>query len=263
MNTIVSISELLLELGLSSSVTDEERAIAQTALVRSAAAVRQYLGYDPVYGEHTEYYPKQQANTQDSEGVWEADGNSAVLRQTVEGATGQLQLQSLPVRSVTSLRIDYDGRSGAKSGSFSEETEKVEGEDYWPNYDKTDSDGDRVCSDGVVMSVGAWPNSPGTIQITYYAGYTQEELHGQDTSIDASPIQEAVLYEAVRRVRRHYSLRKSTRTGFVAGAITSESLGDYSYSADGASAAQLDRGGSLTPETKEKLSPFLNYGFMM
>lgn len=263
MNTIVDISELLIELGLSSSVTEEERAIAQTALTRAASAVRQYLGYDPVYAERTEYYPRQQANYLDSEGVWEADANSAILRQTVEGASGQLQLQSLPIRSITSLRIDYDGRAGAKETAFGDDTEKTEGEDYWPNYDRVDSDGQKVCSDGVLMSTGAWPNSPGTVKVVYYSGYTQAELHGQDTIIDASATLEAVLYEAVRRVRRHYSLRKSTRVGFVAGTITSENLGDYSYSVDSASAAQLDRGGSLTPETKEKLSPFLNYGFVV
>ncbi len=263
MNTIVDISELLLKLGLSSSATDEERAIASMNLVEAAGAVRKYLKYDPVKLERTEYYPNQQTNAMAGSSVWEVDADSAVLRQTSQGAS-QLQLRHLPIRSITSLYIDYDGRAGAKTGAFAASTLKVEGTDYWPNYDMVDSLLAKVCNDGILMNTGSWPNSPGTIKVVYTAGYTAAELRGQDSVIDASPIFKAVLDEAIRAVRRDFAAnRKHTRIGFAAGTITSESLGDYSYSIDAASAAQLVQGGDLTPASKERLSPFVNMSWSL
>lgn len=255
MGNIADVAEVLLEIGLSATVTDEERAIAATALTRAEGAVKRYLGYDPTYLSHVEYLPTFQTLVRDQQGVWEVEGDMAVLRNQSSGATDQLQLMHLPVRSVTSLYIDYDGRSGTRVGAFAATTLKVEGTDFWPNYDLVDSDGAEVCSDGILRSMGQWPTSPGTVKVTYMAGYKDDELHGADLLIDASPILESVINEAVRRVRRFFAQKKQT-TGFVAGAIVSESLGDYSYSVDGASASQLLSGGDLTSDTKEKLSSF-------
>lgn len=255
MGKIADVAEVLLELGLSAVVTDEERAIAATVLIRAEGAVKQYLGYDPAYQTHTEYLPTFQTQVRDQEGVWEVDGGEAVLRNLSSGATDQLQLTHLPIRSITSLYIDYDGRSGAKVDAFPATTLKVEGTDFWPNYDMVDSDGVKVCSDGILRSMGQWPTSPGTVKVTYMAGYKDDELHGADLLIDASPILEAVINESVRRVKRFFAQKKQA-TGFVTGAITSESLGDYSYSVDGASASQLLGGGNLTSDTKERLSRF-------
>jgi len=255
MGKIADISEILLELGLSATVTDEERAIAATALTRAEGAVKRYLGYDPTYQARTEYLPTYQTPTRNREGVWEVDSNSAVLRNLSSGATDLLQLMHLPVRSITSLYLDYDGRSGAVVGAFAASTLKVEGTDFWPNYDLVDSDGAKVCSDGILKSMGQWPTTPGTVKVTYMAGYKDDELHGSDLILDASPILGAVINEAVRRVKRVFAQKKQA-TGFVTGTIVSESLGDYSYSVDGASASQLMGSGELTPDSKEMLSSF-------
>lgn len=262
MGKIADISEVLLELGLSGTVTDEERAIASTALVRTEGIVKRYLGYDPTTQTHTEFYPRQSFNSSRGQGVWEADANRAILRQISEAASNQLQLQHLPLRSISHLYIDYDGRSGAMAGSFSAETEKVEGDDFWANYDMLDSSGNKVCNDGILMSVGLWPETPGTVKVVYASGYGDAELHGQDSVIDASAILEVVIYEAVRRVRRMFASKKQSQ-GFIAGAITSESLGDYSYSADGSTISQVAGGGELSPDSKEKLATFRSWAFCL
>lgn len=257
---IADISEVLLELGLSDSATDEERAIASTMLVRVEGAIRQFLGYDPVQRSHTEFLPTFQGNAVGDQGAWEVEGGMAVQRGLSIGTSDRLQLTHLPIRSVTSLHIDYDGRSGAASGAFAASTLKVEGVDYWPNYDGVDDAGAKLCRDGIVMSLGLWPTTPGTIKVVYVAGYSAAELHGQDSTVDASPILESVIYETVRRVRRFFATKKSS-AGFLAGTLASESMGDYSYSVDGASASQLLGSGDLTPETKEKLSGFCRMGY--
>jgi hypothetical protein len=260
MEHIADISEVLLELGLSDSVTDEERAIATTAIAKAEGAIRRFLGYDPVYQEHTEYYPMRTIGSQRRQGVLEVDGDVAVVRQLSEGATNVLALRHVPLRAVTALYIDYDGRSGARDGAFGSEALKTEGADFWANYDAVDSDGNGVAPDGILNSIGLWPTTPGTVKVVYMAGYTAAELRGQDTIIDASGINDAAVNEAVRRVKRFFAVKKQSRSGFVAGIVTSERLGDYSYSIDAASTAQLLGGGDLTPESKEKLQPFVNMG---
>ena len=139
---------------------------------------------------------------------------------------------------------------------------QTEGEAYWPNYDGRDSSGDEICRDGIFRSLGLWPTTPGTVRIMYTAGYTVEELHGQDAIIDARPIVDAVIEEATRRAKKVFIQRKQTGVGFAAGSITSERLGDYSYTVDAASSAQLFGGTfDLMPASKEALGSFVNWGW--
>ena len=170
MQHIVDVSEVLLELGLSDSATEEERAVVITSLKRAEGAVRRFLGYDPVKAERTEYYPQRRIGSQRRGGSWEVEGDQAVYRQLSEDATNLLQLKHIPVRSITSLRIDYSGRSGTADGSFGTDTEKTQGSDYWTNIDAVDSEGEGVCLDGLLNGFGSWPLQPGTGQCGSNAG---------------------------------------------------------------------------------------------
>ncbi|MCK9570089.1 hypothetical protein M0R72_14190 [Candidatus Pacearchaeota archaeon] len=261
---IISAAELLLELGLSSGATTEEDAIAASCIKRAEGAIKRFLHYDPAQQTHTEYYPQQDLRSSADTGVWEVNENEAYLRTMAEAVTSELQLRCLPVRSITSLHIDYDGKNGTRVGSFAADALKVEGVDFWPNYDQVDSMGAKVCSDGIIKSGGQWPVTPGCVKVIYVAGYTFDELRGDDEVIDASPIWEVALDEAARRVRKMFTLKKSTRVGFVPGIVTRESLGDYSYSIDSSSAQQVtmvDK--DLLQSSIEKLIPFINMGWCL
>ena len=254
---IADLSEVLLQLGLSDTVTEAERAIAQEALRVATGAVVNYLQYNPVLSTHTEFYPQEDFRREGRVEIWEVSDTQAYVRQLSEFVTNELQVQHIPIRSIQSLRIDYDGRFGKKSGSFAASTEKVEGDDYWPQYDLIDSDSKSVCSDGIIRSEGRWPDVPGSVKIAYTAGYTDKELHGQDSVINASPILDGVLDESVRRVLKVYSRMKRRISGF-SGPLTTESLGDYSYSTDSAIWMKLVGGSmDLLPETEQKLSRFV------
>jgi len=260
---IADISEILLELGLSSTVTDEERAVSIASLRRAEGAVRRYLQYDPCYGEHTEYYPRQSSQIMGGQLVWEVTDTEAVQRRLAEAATSELQVQHLPIRSITSLYIDYDGRSGAREGSFAVSTLKVEGTDYWPNYDGVDSSSVSFCRDGIIRALGSWPTTPGCVKVTYMAGYAADELRGQDSVLDASPIHEAVLYDAARRVRRMFASKKHASAGWIAGILTSERMGDYNYTISPQASDHLIGPGELSDETKAMLESFANYGIAL
>jgi len=267
MGSIVDISEVLLELGLATStVTDEERAIAQASIAKAEAAVIKHLKYDPVKRSRVEYYPQAAIAGENGPGVWEADANSAYIRQASTGATDLLQIRHLPIRSDVSidLRIDYDGRFGANASAFGSSTQKAEGTDYWPSYDGVDDDGNKLCRDGIVRSIGMWPVSPGSVKITYTAGYTSAEFRGEKSLVDATLIWEAVVDEAVRRANKVFAYKKNTKVGFMTGPMKSEELGDYSYTVDTSVMRTLIGSvNDLLPETKSKVSDFVNMGYVL
>lgn len=252
---IADISELLLELGLSGTVTETERAIASVALQKAHSAVRRHLQYDPCYAERTEFYPQADLTHSGREGIWEVNSTHAYVRRESEAATTELQVGHVPLREIDSLYIDYDGRSGTRAGAFGASTLKTEGTDFWPNYTLLDSSGNKVCKDGIIRGQGLWPSQAGSVKIVYTAGYTQAELHGEDTVLDASPIWEVVLEEAVNRVHKIYAKMKK-RAGFT-GPFSSESMGDYSYSIDTAILQKMVSGSALAYESTQRLADFL------
>ena len=227
MPPIIDASEVLLEIGLSASATDEERAIVNSAIARATGNVKRHLMHDPTQASRIEFYPQADYDLMNRVGRWESDGSNAIFRQLSDVSISELYVQHIPIRSVTNLWIDSDGRSGTRDDAFAAETLKVEGTDFWPNYDGEDSDGNSICRDGIIRSYGGWPTTPGTVKLEYTAGYTAAELHGQDSVIDASPIVSVTIDEAVRMVRKAFLNRKSG-AGWLAGPLQSEKLGDLS-----------------------------------
>jgi hypothetical protein len=264
--TIADISEVLLELGASAAPTDEERAMSILALQRAEGAIRRHLRYNPVQASHEEYYPLKNYSLQLTEGIWESSETQAFIRHLSESVANELQVLHLPIRSVTSLAVDFDGRSGAQAGSFTDVW--TEGTDFWPNYDGVDASNAKFCVDGIMRSQGTWPTNPGSVKLVYTSGYSEGEFRGADPSLDASPIWDAALSEAVRRAKRALSSKKSDNLGIIAGVIESERLGDYSYKigsevlntifggAGGSGAGVFD----ILPENMEKLNDYVNWG---
>lgn len=264
MGSIIDVSEVLLDLGLSSSVTDEERAIVNAAIGRAEGAIKKHLQYDPVQRTRTEFYPQMSLNLNRGPGIWEVQGGSAIFQRASIGATSELQVQHIPIRSITDLFIDYDGRSGTRSGAFASDTAKTEGVDFHPNYDGLDDSGASICRDGLIRSLGLWPTEAGTVKLISIAGYTLVELHGQDTLVDAASIGEAVVDEAVRRAKKAFVNKKKTRVGFAAGPVSGERLGDYSYTINTAVMNRMFGGTTdLLAETVLKLSDFVNLGWQL
>jgi hypothetical protein len=262
MTPIIDISYVLLELGLGEAATEVERALAQACLLKASAAVRRYLRYDPTYAERTEYYPPHDVSQSGRSSVWEVSDTQAFERHLSEASTNILQLRHLPVRVISHLYIDHDGRAGAKAGAFAAETEQTEGVDFWPNYDTIDSDGAKVCKDGMLKSHGRWPSETGSVKIVYYAGYKTAELHGEDTVLDAFSIHEVVSDESVRRFLKIKQRQKKTLAGW-AGPLASETLGDYSYSTNTALLDKIVSGGDIAAENMMRLEEFQNYGLML
>lgn len=263
MKPLVDPSEVRILLGLGTdNLTDEESVFIHICIQAAHGAIRRHLKYDPVYDERTEFYPLRDVSAGNVEAIWDVTETQAYQRALNDASSSILMVRHIPLRSITSLKIDYDGRSGTRQGAFGSETAKVEGDDFWPNYDGIDSAGNKICRDGIIRSAGLWPLSPGSVKIVYYGGFKKEELRGQDSIIDASPIWDAALNEATRRFHQNYVRKKHLLSGFT-GPKTSERLGDYSYSVDSALLQRLVGGNDLAPENMEKLDSFLNWGWML
>jgi|15BtaG_2_1085339.scaffolds.fasta_scaffold01415_3 hypothetical protein len=266
---IVTLADLLTYLGITSP-SSAETEIATASLKKAEGAVFRLLQYNPVMAVQTEYYPQIDFSSSGDAKIWEVDSTQAHIRRLAGTVSEELQVKRLPIREFDELgangidlRVDYDGRSGTRSGSFSTDTLQVVGTDFWPNYDMEDSNGYKVAGDGIIRSQGSWPSIANSVKIVYVAGYTATEFAGEDLSIDASPIRESVMDEAVRKFKSAWSRRKD-RTGHGTGALTSENLGDYSYSADGTIIGSLmGSGADVLASTADRLEPFINFGGMI
>lgn len=250
---ILSESDALLLLGISSP-TAAETLIVQTALAGATASLIGFLQYDPELKSHIEFLPQMDQTLSSGAFIWEDSGDQVVVRRLAEASTNQLQLTHMPIRSITSLKVDYDGRSGARSGSFGSGTEWTEGVDFWPNYDGKDSSNQSICRDGILRSQGRWSNMAGTVRVEYVAGYSSAEINGTDSVINAFTLKDVVIDETMRAVNKVYSRRRSVLTGFTGTPKTGETLGDYSYTTDAGLLSTI-LGGSwqLTPENQQKL----------
>lgn len=264
---VIGLTDIYLFLGIAAETATAVEVALSTAAIKSAEGlVFSALGYNPVLAVQTEFYPRIDF-AQAGQSVMEVTATSTYARRQVGEVTSELQVLRLPIREAGStgadtidLRVDYDGRSGAQSGSFATETLKVEGTDFWPNYDILDSAGRKVCGDGIIRSAGLWPSAAGSVKITYAAGYTASELAGTDSVLDASPIRDSIIDEAVRKFKKAAVRLKGVR-GHSSGPLTSENLGDYSYSLDGGYlSAMMGYSASVLPETALRLEPFVNYG---
>ena len=258
MGRIVDIDDVLLELGLSFQVTDEERAVTKAAIVKAEGSVRRYIKYDPVQTSHVEFYPQTDYNVTNSRGVWETNDTQAYFRRTTIPSTSEMYMKHLPIRTITEVRIDLDGRNGSNSNGFPDSTVKIQGTDYWANFDSP-----GICRDGIIRSFGLWPVTPGSVQVTYTAGYSSSEFSGNSASVDATPIHTAVLEESTRLAKKVMVNKKQTQ-GWIAGQFAEEELGDYRYVIDGTTASKLYGSSfNLMSETKEMLADFINYGWTL
>lgn len=276
MTTIASEAEARVALGLMSTITDEERAILNLLLPAAEDAVIGHLGYDPVQRVATEYYPRQDPGGGYITGgsLWDVDAGHRVAQMYQAGGTATLyptlQLERLPLRSITDLWIDYDGKHGQASGAFPESSKKVQGQDYWGEFDQA-----NYGPTGCIFSASAWPREPGTVKVTYRAGYSPDELAGRASStstesdgtintarVNASAIKRACLMTLTTAMQK-WAAQKKQETGWVPGGLSSEKLGDYSYSVGGASAATIaGMVVEIPAPAAELLEPFRHWGQM-
>jgi hypothetical protein len=225
---------------------------------------------------HTAYFPRYihfgGAGIRPSDTWW--DVNSAGTKATrVAGVlTNTLQLDHIPVRAVTSVKVDRSARHGqASGGAFATGTEWTAGDDYW-----VENEQDDVCLSGCLLSNSGWPIQPGTVEVTYRAGYSHDEINGHNTTssvaadgtittkgIDAGGIKRAVILTVMKAIHTWQAFRKNSEGQFIPGGFSAERLQDYAYTLPSEVASQTS--GmivQLPSEAIEALEEYRHWGLM-
>ena len=270
---VVQEAEVRAALGLVPTITDVQQARLMIAVASGHAAVRKCIGYNPEQKAYTnQYFPRAEPSGLELwDGVWDRSGSLAVL-ESRSGGNRYIQLESLPLRSVSDVRVNPAARYGQQSGDFADDTAWTVGSQWFVEWDE-----DYVCRTGQLIAVSAWPLEPGTVRVgSYRAGYSPTEFDGPAATtstddngyitvagVDASPLKAACLLECMRAYHTFATFSQSSLTGMlIPGPKQSETLGQYSYSlASGAAAALLtSMAAEISPQAAGFCEPFVNYG---
>lgn len=281
---IVTNAEARTALNLMPTITEAQQARLILAMSAGHAAVKNHLMYDPEQRSYTkQLYPRAEINAAgDLEGFWDVDSTRRrAVWEARNGIFSYLQLEHLPVRQVSEVLVDPAALFGQGPDDFGTGTAWTQGVEFMVEWDqKANADGTiGICRTGQLISRGAWPVTPGTVQVSYVAGYSPAEFAGPATvtntnddgkitmaGVDASPVKTAALLEVMRYYHLFKTLGMNTLTGLhVAGPLQSESLGSYSYSLASGQQVALLTGMqiAISPEAAMHLEGFVHMGQMV
>lgn len=246
------------------NVTEADRAIVSQIHKYAESKIKQTLGYDPEQQAHTEFYPQRGVvSGTPFASVW--DVNRAHTHARLERvAVGRetLQLAHIPLRTISALNVDENGRFGIVSGSFGSGTAWTEGDDFWAEYNEA-----AFCKSGLLHAAGSWPFEPGSVKITYTAGYNRDELEGNYSAAEYREDASAILGGVVKTVMVGYNkwqAWKKPADGLVGtgGPLTSERAQDYQYTRSTELLQALLMNVSVPAEVEDDLEPFRHYGIL-
>lgn len=198
-----------------------------------------YLGYEIERSNRTEFYPR--FNRHPSYDVFvNADANLSVVDSP---GLDYLYLRGRPVLlSGLSVYEDYGAYGGQSPGSFPGSSLLTLGSDYYLDIWEA-----GVSRNGKVIRIGGtWPGLPGSIKVVYTAGYTDDELKGDLTDaedyVDGSDIHRGVKLCALKAYAELTAYQQSESEGAGSsgiGPLSSETIDDYSYTMNPATAEKL------------------------
>lgn len=249
---IANRGEILNVLGVITSLTNRQLALADMVHRHTERLVKDYLQNDIEQATHIEYYPPQwRTGSTGSHGdLVSADID---IRDTMvafrPGGRGSdvIILKHTPV-IFTDLEVyeDPNAHGGQNTDAFPASTLLTAGTDYWLDLDET-----GLSRTGILRRDGAWPVEPRSVRVRYTGGWSRTQLDNGP----ASPIKMAVLLTAVKAMKQIFSLQATE-----SGAVVSRTTGTYKTVYDETSSA-LNFGlqTALPVEAEELLRPFRSY----
>jgi len=253
--TIVDVdNELIPMLGTSCKKTDIP--VIRIVAPMVEGMVESFLGYRVAKQQHVEYHPTNlTVRTRDDNLV---DGYELVAGKVAPRGTRSDRVQNVialthvPVRSIVDIRENSAAwDAGGSTPSFPSNTIITDGIAYRVDWKENDPVLGMVCKTGLIFRrAGAWAWTPRSVQVTYVAGYTSDELDKC-----APQIKLAVIEGVAHRLRELAIMR-----GGSSGIITAEAIDGWSttYAAPN---LQMTLGGvtQLPPSVLKMLEPFKVY----
>lgn len=250
MANIASRAEYQTFIGKAATIKDADLGLLGMLMPLVERTIKQHVGFNIVQTTYTdELYPTH-AKQLGGGDFLEVSGGKVLIGRS-RGASNQLQLQQLPVRSITTIHEDLSADSGDASGAFAAATLLTLGTDF---YIDRDIDSGISWSGILVRKAAGWSAIPRTIKTTYIAGLTEAELNDE-----YSDIKLASLYAMGKFFNEIKTNQDSTGLG--AGAVLSRSMGDTSVTFD--SGAQTANSGltiDLPATSKVLLQKYVHYG---
>jgi hypothetical protein len=219
-------AEVLSYLGKGTTASDIDIGRLQTIKTASEMLLRRYLGCGITQATYTHYLPKGHPFDRFPTSRRISEAGAATERYWLGP---DIVLPEYPLRSITSINEDRDGRFDQASGAFDSTTLLTEGGGYyWP----VDASGFSRWAT-VIRIDTLWPANPGSIKVVYTAGWTSDELHGlvTDSTLDASPLRMATLKIIAESWTDKLQAETST-SGGGAGPLKQESFDGYSVTYD-------------------------------
>lgn len=225
-------------------------------------AVKSFLQWNPERHTVTKYYPKGQVggeysnwpgdNAVGGDTTWPKRGTGVVS--TVGGISSVLHLDDKFVIPTGLVVYEY---AGAYMGQVESDwgDALTLGTDYWLELED-----ENFSETGHLMRLGAsWPKQPGSVKVTYSAGFTADQLSGDDDDYDASDIRLATLI-AVQKAYIQADANRPKSNGRASGPIISETIQGYSYTlASNVASVQLGMARSLPAESRQLLQRYKSY----
>ena len=241
---IIDLGEAKAVIGRATTCTDRDNELINLLLPMAEANLEKYLNFVVVQKTFTEFYPHDEElsvyDDDDDDLVYVGD-KVYVDRGGVRGRL--LNLNNVPVRSITSVNEDAEGFFGQVAGSFAASTLLTSGTDYYLALQES-----GISWSGALWRRAAnWPVQLGSIKVVYVAGFTAAEL--ADDYAD-------IRWGALRTFSDLWSRSKALHAGQRSDAIGSESIGG------GVSASYVNEqlmGLPVPDDVANKLHHYLSY----
>jgi len=256
LSSICTVSDVLTYLGKAGTADDAARGLLQMLIPLAEESIRNHVGYSVTQQTYTQLYPDRDMSS-DNGGDEFVDITNGRVSFRQGGSTRILQLQELPVRSITTVKEDSSAYAGQGNSDFASITALTSGTDYYLDVDQS-----GICRTGHLIRIGAtWPNRGRSVQVTYVAGYTSAELDGTATAgIRAQAIRFAAII-AVAASFNEADIQGSGDQG-AGGAKASETISTNSHAVAYDTAANTLNAGwavDLPPKSISLLEPFVRF----
>jgi hypothetical protein len=243
--TICNPAEVLAYLGKAGTASEADLGLVTMLLPMTDAAIKSFLGYQVVQASYTHMVPDVDmfSVSQNDIGL-PVDVINNHIAYAFPGPQVILQLPEIPVRSIQTFAMDYSALGGQGATDFAAATDITQGTQYYIDYDCPDPGQVVPYRSGISWTghvrawIGVFSGRQRTMQVTYTAGFSPDELDGK-TALgyrNCTDIKFAAILTAVAAFRE----AKSTGVNFGAqGPIVSEKIGDAAFTYDKESVAQM------------------------
>lgn len=244
--TICNPAEVLAYLGKGGSATQDDLGLVTMLMPMCDATINTFLGYNVVQRTYTHIVPDVDMFIVNQNDIGlPVDVVNNQITYTFPGPPVILQLPELPLRSIATFAMDYSALGGQGPTDFSSATDITQGTQYYIDYDCPDPGQTVPYRSGISWTghvrawIGVFSGRQRTIQVTYTAGLSPDELDGKVQLGYRNCCD--IKFAAILTCAAAFLEAKATQVNGLGaqGPITSERVGDAHFQYDKDAVSQM------------------------